>query len=231
MVSYYCPLTPSAGLRFGVDTDVAALTSGSRTPRRYLPRGYPGYRPSRYRNEPSGPRSVDWDTDQHLASGWVTARVPAYFQVRKSEDLRRERLSVRKDAQGNVSVSNYLGVDIRRLLLADASGRVFQGHDIPAGGERPLEAVAGARPSGLGLAGLRSLFLAGPNAGSMRFASYAADDRTGPGNLGGNSSYIAVLAEVALHGGAAGRRRLSGHRRRGLRHQQRAGRWTLALSI
>ncbi len=194
LVSYYCPLTPSGGLRFGFDTDVAPLVTeaqGGNTGGGY---SYYSRRTSGYRNELSGLRFVDWDRDQHLSSGWVTARVPAYFQVRKSED-RRERLLVRKDAQGNISVSNALGTDIRRLLLADASGRVFQAHDIPADGSKTLEAVPGARPSALGLAGLRPTFLAGSNTWLNAFRSYAGDDTYGSGNLGGNLSYIAVLAK------------------------------------
>ena len=137
LVSYYCPLTPSGGLHFSPDTDVAPLTSEAS-----LGYGYRPYGPSR--NELSGLRLVDWTRDQHFRSGWVTARVPAYFQIRKSEDTRRERLLVRKDAQGNVSVTNALGADIRRLLLTDASGRIFQAADIPAGGERSLDAIARA---------------------------------------------------------------------------------------
>jgi len=151
------------------------------------------FRPYRYRNEPGGLRFVDWTSDQHLGSGWVTARVPAYFQIRKSED-RRERLLVRKDGRGNVSVSNALGTDIRRLWLTDASGRVFQAHDIPADGSKTLEVVPGLRPSGLGLAGLRPTFLAGSSGWLNAFRSCAADEAYGSGNLGGNVSYIAVLA-------------------------------------
>ena len=73
-----------------------------------------------------------------LTSGWVNARVPAYFQFRKNED-RRERLTVEKKADGSLKIVNALGADIRRLYVADASGHVFEGRDIPAGAERTLD--------------------------------------------------------------------------------------------
>jgi hypothetical protein len=138
-VSLYCPLTPGRGLHFGADTDVALLTQNQSSNR------YPSYAPSpRYRGyqEPEGgPRSVDWTSDQHLTSGWVTARVPAYFQIRKIED-RRERLSVGKKADGSVTVVNALGADIRHVFLADASGRILEGRDIVAGAEATLSAAS-----------------------------------------------------------------------------------------
>ncbi len=129
-LSYYCPLTPSVGPRFGVDTDVTLLENTVEPWRRYAPRGPLG-----------NLRLEDWTSDQYLVSGWVNARVPAYFQIRKNED-RRERLSVEKKADGSLKIVNALGADIQRLYLADASGHVFEGRDIPAGAERTLTAVA-----------------------------------------------------------------------------------------
>jgi hypothetical protein len=128
-LSYYCPLTPSVGPRFSVDTDVTLLETQEEPWRRYLPR-----------RSSTGLRLVDWTDDQHLTSGWVTARVPAYFQIRKNED-RRERLAVEKQADGSVKIVNALGADITRLYWADSSGRIFEGRDIPAGAERTLAAV------------------------------------------------------------------------------------------
>ena len=131
-ISYYCPLTPSVGPRFGVDTDEALLEHRIDPVRRFRSRG-----------QETGLRFVDWTSDQHLTSGWVAARVPAYFQFRKNED-RRERLTVEKKADGSLKIVNALGADIRRLYVADASGRVFEGRDIPAGAERTLADDNGA---------------------------------------------------------------------------------------
>jgi hypothetical protein len=127
-VSYYCPLTPSAGPQFSVDTDVAMLS-----PRTDWRQFYPGRETSL--------RFVDWTSGQQLRSGWVNARVPAYFQIRKNED-RRERLSVEKRADGSLVVVNAFGTDIRRLCLADEAGHVFQGRDIAAGATQTLKAAA-----------------------------------------------------------------------------------------
>jgi len=134
-VSYYCPLTPSAGAHFSVDTEATLLDNDPQPWRRYGGR-----------EDSNQPRFVDWTADQHMTSGWINARVPAYFQIRKNED-RRERLSVEKQADGSLKIVNALGADIRHLSLADASGRVFEGHDIPAGAERILKATADTIPS------------------------------------------------------------------------------------
>jgi len=156
-VSLYCPLTPSRGLHFGVETDVALLS-----------REHSWNRYSRYGRREGGPYFVDWTSDQHLASGWVTARLPSYFQFRKNED-RRERLSVEKKADGSVAVVNALGADIRRLYLADASGRVFEGRDIPAGAERTLAPAAGGwKASAAAQAELRRVFVSADWLGPFR---------------------------------------------------------------
>jgi len=116
-------MTP-AGPRLSVDTDVALLSDQANDWRSYYARD-------------TRLRFVDWTGDQHLASGWVNARVPTYFQFRKNED-RRERLTVQKKADGSLVVVNALGADIRRLYLADSSGKLFEGRDIAAGQEGRL---------------------------------------------------------------------------------------------
>ncbi len=87
--SFYCPLAPSDGLRFSYDTEVTPLHAST---------GYDfdpySYRRS-YRRQEGRAMTIDWTNDQHLESGWVASRVPAYFAVRKSE-TRRERLAVHK---------------------------------------------------------------------------------------------------------------------------------------
>ena len=99
--SYYCPLTPSDGLHFSYDTEVVQLHSSEA--------GGPRFSGGR-------PKTMDWTNDQHLDSGWVVARVPACFAVRKSE-TRRERLAVHKAADGTVKVVNGLGVEIEFVVL------------------------------------------------------------------------------------------------------------------
>ncbi len=144
-VSYYNPLAPG-GLHFDAQTDAALLDEDL---------GYRHYRS--YRQQSTGLRFVDWTHGQHLASGWMKARVPAYFQVRKNED-RRERLTVEPQADGSVRVLNALGADIERLYVADASGRVFEGRSIRAGAEQTLSVVAGATPGEDNPTRMRSIF-------------------------------------------------------------------------
>jgi len=123
-VSYYCPLTPSDGLRFSYDTEVVQLH---------------GHEPRGLRFGGGRPKTIDWTNDQHLSSGWILARVPACFAVRKSE-TRHERLAVHKAADGTVRVVNGLGVEIESLCYADENGVVGYASEVPAGQERTLEA-------------------------------------------------------------------------------------------
>ena len=115
--AFYSPLTPSGGLRFSAETEV--------TPQIGLTNWY-------YYNQGRHARSVDWTSDQHLDSGWITARVPAHFQVRKSES-RRERLTVTKEANGRLRVVNGLGAAIESLWIADGDGGVWKGVNLAAG--------------------------------------------------------------------------------------------------
>lgn len=122
MASYYCPLTPRAGLRFGYDTEVS----------RFVEENW------RHRNASSG-RTVDWTRDQHLASDWVSARVPAPFLLRKSE-RRRERVEITR-TDGGLAVVNGLGADIRNLWVADGDGKVYAASGISMGKQITLSAA------------------------------------------------------------------------------------------
>ena len=113
--AFYSALTPGEGLRFGYETELTPQISETF----------------------STVRTVDWTHDQHLASGWVTARVPAHFMVRKSE-MRRERVTVRRGTDNRLKVVNGLGVDIGRFWLADGDGVIHSADDISAGAEEEL---------------------------------------------------------------------------------------------
>ena len=124
-VSYYCPLTPSDGLHFSYDTAVAPL----RPTEAYV-------NPYQYRRS----RTLDWTHDQHLDSGWVMARVPACLSIRMNE-TRRERLSLRRDADGAITVVNGLGEGIESLHYCDEEGRIHSTGDLAAGKEAKLDKV------------------------------------------------------------------------------------------
>src|SRR5204862_7230127 len=72
--AFYCPLTPSQGLFFEADTEATPLIE-------------------LFDYRSSSDRQMDWTRSQHLERGWITARVPAHFRLRKSE-LRRERIQI-----------------------------------------------------------------------------------------------------------------------------------------
>ena len=117
--AFYSALTPSDGLHFGYDTELTPQIASSQMG--------------------GTPRSLDWTHGQHLVSGWMTARVPAHFMLRKSE-VRRERITVRRGPNNRLSVVNGLGADIKQFWLADNDGAIFFGKDIPAGAETGLSA-------------------------------------------------------------------------------------------
>jgi hypothetical protein len=140
LTAFYAPLTPGDGLRFSYDTEVSPQ----------LPEI------NRYYGSNRGglPRAIDWTEDQHLTSGWITARVPAHFAVRKSEP-RRERLNVRREA-GAISIVNGLGAEIRQLWWAERDGKVYSAENVQAGANASLK-LTELRTRGE-VAGLREAF-------------------------------------------------------------------------
>ncbi|MBB6428838.1 hypothetical protein [Algisphaera agarilytica] len=121
---YYAPLTPGDGLRFGERTMITPQNSDS---------GYYGYNRGR-------PRTIDVTNGQHLSRGWVVARVPAHFDLRTVED-RRERLDITRAEDGGLAVVNGLGLPIKRLILVDAQGQMYEAPSIAAGGSVDAERI------------------------------------------------------------------------------------------
>jgi hypothetical protein len=127
-IAFYTPLTPGDGLHFGPDTELTPLLRGGPETRGVL----------------RSTRTIDWSDDkQHLAAGWVTARLPAHFMVRKSE-IRPERVTVRRAKDGSLGVTNRLGVAIHQLWYADHRGKIFTAADIPTSGRAMLKPAADA---------------------------------------------------------------------------------------
>src|SRR6185369_4845962 len=75
---------------------------------------------------------VDFTFAQRLARGFIQARIPVHFALRKSE-LRRERLGFSRTKGGALEVVNGLGTDVVRLTVDDAEGFVWTLNDLPAG--------------------------------------------------------------------------------------------------
>lgn len=127
--SYYSPITPGDGLRFRPDTELT------------LEGEFDDQDERRYGGRRRGSRSctLEWGQDQHLQRGWLRARLPAHFLVRKNE-ARQERVLIRDNKDGTFTATNALGgtATITRLRFADAEGRLHVGESIPPGGQQTL---------------------------------------------------------------------------------------------
>jgi hypothetical protein len=117
--AFYSPITQSGGLHFSYDTELTPVM------------------PETWAYQNGGNRTFDFSVDQHLDSGWITARIPAYFRFRKSE-TRRERLTIKRSGTSSVDIVNGLGADIRRLWVADRSGKIYKAENIRAGAQATL---------------------------------------------------------------------------------------------
>ena len=131
---YYATLTPAAGLRFDLDTEISPVVS--------LVSQQGG----------DSNRVFAWTDTQELRPGWMRARLPSYFVARKSE-LRRERVSFRRGADGVLEAVNGLGVDLESLVVTDSGGRLHAAPAPVAAGAatrlRPIEGTALPRPEAL----------------------------------------------------------------------------------
>ena len=116
-MAFYSPLTSGGGLHFSYDTEL--------TPQIARDISGPGW------------RSLDWTRDQHLSAGWIQARVPAHFMIRRGEH-RRERLGIQAQDGKLISVVNGLGSAIQTVWVADAEGRIYSAASVPAGAKAPL---------------------------------------------------------------------------------------------
>jgi hypothetical protein len=163
-VAYYSPLTPGDGLHMPLDAELTPLIQWGTS---------------------AHGRVVDWSHDQHLQSGWVTARSPAYFKWR-SVCHRRERLLVRPGSGGRLEVMNGLGVNIRQLWLADGNGRRFSLTGLAEGISAQLEPVPGAAPARGELWSLRDLY-------TQHWYSFEREARSRIEALLGPGTYVAVV--------------------------------------
>ncbi len=168
--AYYATLTPGGGLQFDPETEVSPVLSWS------------------YGQGGDAARAVEWRDGQRLRPGWVRARLPSYFLLRKSE-LRRERLSLSPSAGGGaLEAVNGLGVDLESLWVADGAGAVYSGGPLLAGEGGRLEPMGELAAAGPGvLRGLYRRDLIGllprieqDPAGYLRPGTYVAVARASP---------------------------------------------------
>ena len=131
--AFYSPVGMKEGLRYGYNTEVTPLGQ-------FVSRGY-----------------VDWTSDQHLRSGWISPKVPAHFMVRKSE-MRRERLEVTYE-NGKAVIMNGLSADISQLWLSNEQGQLYFGKEIRAGAKAVLEPMSGTMRAVSNPEALRLLYI------------------------------------------------------------------------
>lgn len=127
--AFYSPLTPGDGLHFSRATELA--------PQRAEP----------WWHGAGTACSIDWTQDQHLTRGWVAARVPAHFMVRKSE-TRHERVTLLWAPGDSWVMVNGLGEDVRQFWFADREGNLYGADKVPAGGQATLTSLKRSLPAG-----------------------------------------------------------------------------------
>jgi hypothetical protein len=123
---FYSTLTPGDGLLYSAQTEVSPFLDGG-----------PG----------GGVLGVDWTAEQRLVPGWMVARFPLHVATRLPA-LRRERLLLVRDAEGALVAHNALGAPLRRLLVADRDGYVWQAGAMVPGGRAPLTLIPGRSANG-----------------------------------------------------------------------------------
>jgi hypothetical protein len=149
LTGFYAPMTPGDGLHFSPESEVIWQKGDD-------------YSYGYYRGSSSGSNSactIDWSQDQHFVSGWVSARTPSHFKVRKSE-VRRERLTVRRRPDGSLAAVNGLGAPVLQLWVADEKGQVHTAEQVAAGAEATLTPrgdLPGVKQSNLPLRDLTQL--------------------------------------------------------------------------
>lgn len=128
-LAFYCPLTPSSGLKFETTTEVSPWISLNRW-------------------GSGSVRSLNWNDGQRLTRGWVSARSPAHFSIRKS-GTRRERIEISTDVNGDPIALNGLGAEISELYFRKPDGTLMHLKNLPAGNSATLSKVPNA-PSAVG---------------------------------------------------------------------------------
>jgi hypothetical protein len=124
-IGYYSPTTPSDGFRFSDDTELTPHLLSDRTYRRS-----------------NKPHTIDWTNGQHLDSGWIDAKVPAHFMVRRNEK-RLERMLVRKQGDGTPAIVNGLPSDVSAIWMATLDGSVWTATNVRAGAEARMQSEQG----------------------------------------------------------------------------------------
>ena len=123
-LSYYAGLAPSGGLHFGADTAVLPID-----------------RDSYWQRSVHQLRRVNWTPEQQLVRGWVPSRTPVQYLTARPYACQRELRVLERQGELTCAVENRLDTRIDYLMLRDANGGLYFGHDIARGGRATLEAL------------------------------------------------------------------------------------------
>ncbi len=115
--SYYAGLAPSTGLSFPRDAAILMID--------HFPTGA-------YGQPRDFGRRIEWGADQRLRRGFLNSRTTSQMMVVESRPTSlRVEVHEPDNAEGELCVSNQLGVDVQKLLLCDANSRWFTGQNLP----------------------------------------------------------------------------------------------------
>ncbi len=117
--TYYCGLTPRAGIRLPTDVMVSPMTTADNRSQRFA---------ARY---------LDWGDQQLLLDGWIKSRNPTQMMTVRARTSDRKIL-VRGDGE-SLQVANQLGTRIEKLLVRYNDGAYHWGENIDADGRMSLE--------------------------------------------------------------------------------------------
>jgi hypothetical protein len=126
--SFYSPLSDGDGLQFSTTTVLQPQWNN-------MSYGY--YHSS---DDTQYEVGIDWSQNQHLTTGWLQAKTPIVFRLWKAE-ASRNRLTIRKDASGKVTVTNALGADAQSLHLCMPDGTMYTAEHLPMGQTTTLSKV------------------------------------------------------------------------------------------
>ncbi|MDR2757233.1 MAG: hypothetical protein LBC20_16165 [Planctomycetaceae bacterium] len=119
-IGFYSTLTPH-GIMFAPETEATAC----------LERGYD--------NKKSLEIHLTSGGNQFLTHGWINARIPAYFTIRKAQSQRKERITFDWTTD-SPSATNGLGIDIKELSVCSPTGELLTAGNIKAGEKVSLKA-------------------------------------------------------------------------------------------
>ncbi|NNM87525.1 MAG: hypothetical protein HKL95_03300 [Phycisphaerae bacterium] len=196
-LGYYTPLTLRHGLHFDRQTELTPEVGW----------GWNGIQSYGYQDLhvgwggmwrlPVSYRYINWTHGQDLSAGWVTARVPALFAVRKAAPS-QAHITIGRDSTGHITAVNHLGVPVRLIWYADSDGRLFRGGPLLPGIITELQ-PAGHLPARPVQRGLRALFLSSPWPQMIATAAVSGQNSLHP------NCYLAVLGDSPfMESGLAG---------------------------